>query len=62
MTPDILAEVAKTIGPSAAILLYMWVNRAPSPKEKADDPAKEIVALLRKLETNIEIILDRMER
>lgn len=62
MTPEILAEVAKTIGPSAAILLYMWVNRVPSPKEKAEDPTKEIVALLQKLETNIEIILDRMER
>lgn len=62
MTPEILAEVAKTIGPSAAILAYMWVNRAPNAKEKTEDPAKEIVALLRKMETNIEIILDRMER
>ncbi len=62
MTPEHLLEVAKTIGPSAAILLYMWMNRSPSPKEKADDPAKQIVSLLQDLKADMRILLDRIER
>ena len=69
MTPETLAEIAKTAGLPAAILLYMWINRAPTPKEKHDDPATRILAKLESIEDRIldnhadlQILKDRKPR
>ncbi len=69
MTPETLAEIAKTAGLPAAILLYMWINRAPTPKEKRDDPATRILAKLDSIEDRIldnhadlQILKDRKPR
>ena len=44
------------------ILLYMWINRAPTPKEKHDDPAERILQELRDLRSDIHVLLDRTTR
>ncbi len=62
MTPETLAEIAKTAGIPAAILLYMWINRAPTPKEKREDPAERILQELRDLRSDIHVLLDRTTR
>lgn len=69
MTPDVLAEIAKMAGLPAAILIYMWVNRSPSPKEKTEDPAAKILARLDAIEDRqiathslLEILMDRTPR
>ena len=62
MTPETLAEIAKAAGIPAAILLYMWINRAPTPKEKTDDPAQKILQELRDLRSDIHVLLDRTQR
>lgn len=62
MTPETLAEIAKTAGLPAAILLYMWINRAPTPKEKREDPAERILQELRDLRSDIHVLLDRTTR
>lgn len=69
MTPEHIMEIAKTIGPSAAILLYMWINRAPVPKEAGGDPAKQVLDLLRELQerqidmyADLQILKDRRPR
>jgi len=62
LTPETLAEIAKTAGIPAMILLYMWINRAPTPKEKHDDPAERILQELRDLRSDIHVLLDRTTR
>lgn len=62
MTPETLAEIAKTAGIPAAILLYMWINRAPTPKEKREDPAERILQELSDLRSDIHVLLDRTTR
>jgi len=62
LTPETLAEIAKTAGIPAAILLYMWINRAPTPKEKREDPAERILQELRDLRSDIHVLLDRTTR
>lgn len=62
MTPETLAEIAKTAGIPAAILLYMWINRAPTPKEKREDPVERILQELRDLRSDIHVLLDRTTR
>lgn len=62
MTPETLAEIAKTAGIPAAILLYMWINRAPTPKEKREDPAERILQELLDLRSDIHVLLDRTTR
>ena len=65
MTPEHLAEIAKTIGVPAAILLFMWLNRSPAPKTDGD-PAKQLLAKLEIIEdrlidvqAEIKVLLDR---
>ena len=65
MTPDALLEIAKVAGVPGAILIYMWMNRNPAPKEQGD-PAKQLLAKLDAMEdriiavdTKIEVLLDR---
>lgn len=65
MTPEHLAEIAKTIGVPAAILLFMWLNRNPAPKQDGD-PAKQLLAKLEAIEdrlidvqAEIKVLLDR---
>lgn len=62
MTPETLAEIAKTAGLPAAILVYMWINRSPTPKEKREDPAERILQELRDLRSDIHVLLDRTTR
>ncbi len=71
MTPEIL-ELAKVVGLPAAVLLYMWMNRAPATKDPGD-PAKQVLAKLDEiarnqditdnrviaLDTKVEVLLDR---
>lgn len=45
MTLD-FAQLATTITPTAAILVFMWLNRTPTAKEKAEDPAKQLLSKL----------------
>ena len=64
MTPEIL-ELAKVVGLPAAVLLYMYMNRAPATKDPGD-PAKQVLAKLDAMEdriialdTKVEVLLDR---
>lgn len=64
MTPEIL-ELAKVVGLPAAVLLYMWMNRAPATKDPGD-PAKQVLAKLDAMEdrvidlqAKVEVLLDR---
>lgn len=65
MTPETLLEVGKVIGLPGAILLYMWMNRNPAPKDQGD-PAKQLLAKLDAMEDRIidlqaevKVLLDR---
>jgi hypothetical protein len=65
MTPEALLEIGKVIGLPAAILLYMWMNRNPAPKDQGD-PAKQLLAKLDAMEDRIidlqaemKVLLDR---
>ena len=64
MTPEIL-ELAKVVGLPAAVLLYMWMNRAPAVKDPGD-PAKQLLGKLDamedriiELQAKVEVLLDR---
>jgi hypothetical protein len=64
MTPEIV-ELAKVVGLPAAVLLYMWMNRAPATKDPGD-PAKQVLAKLDAMEdriidlqAEIKVLLDR---
>lgn len=67
MTPDHLIELAKGIGLPAAILLFMWMNRAPSrPAEDKKDPAAQLAEQLHEMndrliavQAAIGILIDR---
>jgi hypothetical protein len=65
MTPEALLELAKVLGIPGAILLYMWMNRAPAPKDQGD-PAKQLLSKLDAIEdriidvqAEIKVLLDR---
>lgn len=58
MTLD-FATLAGTVGPTAAVLLFMWLNRAPTPKEKAEDPMVKLADKLNAIHTDLQILLDR---
>jgi hypothetical protein len=65
MTPETLLEVGKVIGLPGAILLYMYMNRNPAPKDQGD-PAKQLLAKLDAMEDRIidlqaevKVLLDR---
>lgn len=65
MTPETLLEVGKVIGLPGAILLYMWMNRNPTPKDQGD-PAKQLLAKLDAMEdriidlqSEVKVLLDR---
>ena len=60
-----MIELGKVAGLPAAILLYMWMNRAPATKDPGD-PAKQVLAKLDAMEdriialdTKVEVLLDR---
>lgn len=52
MTPD-FAQLVGTIGPTAAVLLFMWLNRAPTAKEKAADPMAKLAEKLNSIEDRV---------
>jgi hypothetical protein len=65
MTPETLLELGKVVTMPAAILVYMWMNRNPAPKDQGD-PAKQMLAKLDAMEdriialdTKVEVLLDR---
>ncbi len=65
MTPETLLEIGKVIGLPGAILLYMYMNRNPAPKDQGD-PAKQLLAKLDVMEDRIidlqaevKVLLDR---
>ena len=68
MTLD-FATIAGTIGPTAAVLIFMWLNRTPTAREKADDPMAKVAEKLNSIETrvidvqsDIQILKDRRPR
>lgn len=68
MTPDI-AQLAGTLGPTAAVLIFMWLNRAPTAKEKAEDPVAKMAERLNAIErivsethTDVRILMDRRQK
>ena len=68
MTID-FATVAGTIGPTAAVLIFMWMNRTPTAREKADDPMGKLAEKLNSIEgrvidvqSDIQILKDRRPR
>lgn len=48
MTPNDAGQLAATFGPTAAILLVMYLNRKPD-KDTAKDPLNEIKDLLKEI-------------
>jgi len=65
MTPETLLEIAKVVGLPSAILVYMYINRNPAPKDQGD-PAKQLLAKLDAMEdriidlqSEIKVLLDR---
>jgi hypothetical protein len=65
MTPEALLEIAKVVGLPSAILVYMYINRNPAPKDQGD-PAKQLLAKLDAMEdrlidvqSEIKVLLDR---
>lgn len=68
MTLDTLTELAKVVGLPAALLVFMWMNRNPAPKDQGD-PAKQIIERLdsidarqERTEGKVDILLDRTPR
>ena len=68
MTLD-FATIAGTIGPTAAILIAMWMTRAPTAREKSDDPMGKLAEKLNSIESrvidvqsDIQILKDRRPR
>jgi len=62
MTPNDLGSLAATFGPTAAILLVMYLNRAPTVKESKSDPLAAILAVLSEIKSDLEILKDRNPR
>lgn len=52
MTLD-FATLAGTVGPTAAVLIFMWLNRAPTAREKADDPMAKLAEKLNSIENRV---------
>lgn len=61
MTVD-FATLAGTIGPTAAVLIFMWLNRSPTAREKADDPMAKLADKLNAIHTDLQILLDRKQK
>ncbi len=59
MTPD-FAQLAATVGPTAAVLIFMYLNRQPTAKEKADDPMRKLADKLNGIEETVNAIEDRV--
>ena len=53
MNPEAIAELAKTFGLPAAILLFMWINRNPLAKTDKPDPAKQIADDLHDIKASV---------
>jgi hypothetical protein len=47
------ATLAGTVGPTAAVLIFMWLNRAPTAREKADDPMAKLAEKLNSIENRV---------
>lgn len=69
MTPELFAQVATAIGGPGAVAFLWWTMSRPAQSDKKADPAKTaaedieaIKEILHRLETNMEILLDRTPR
>ena len=73
MTFDAFVELAKVIGIPAALLAYIIINRTPAPKEPPANNAAQAIDALRdeiaedraamhRLESKVDILLDRGSR
>lgn len=68
MTLD-FATLAGTVGPTAAVLIFMWLNRSPTAREKAEDPMAKLAEKLNSIENRVievhadlQILKDRRPR
>ena len=59
MTVD-FATLAGTLGPTAAVLLYMWMNRQPTARDKAEDPVAKLAEKLNSIESHVIAIENRV--
>lgn len=59
MTLD-FAQLAATVGPTAAVLMFMYLNRQPTAKEKAEDPSQKLADKLNAIEETVNAIEDRV--
>ncbi len=69
MTPELFAQISTAIGGPGAVLFLWWYTRNSTKSEQKADPAKSaaedieaIKEILHRLETNMEILLDRTPR
>ena len=67
MTPELFSQVATAIGGPGAVLFLWWYLSRPGekkadPSKSAADDIKAILEILHRLETDIQIILDRTQR
>lgn len=67
--PGDAGQLATTFGPTAAILLVMWLNRNPTKEDKKADPFLKIhdnmetaLDLLEGIKTDMAILKDRGKR
>jgi hypothetical protein len=63
------AQLVGTVGPTAAVLMFMWINRAPNAKEKKEDPVAALADKLNSIENRVidvhadlQILKDRKPR
>jgi len=59
MTPETITAMAGAVGPTAAILIFMWINSRP--KEKASDPIKELTEALSSIRERLVRIETRLD-
>lgn len=69
MTPELFAQLTTAIGGPGAVLFLWWYMSRPVQAEKKPDPAKAaaedieaIKEILHRLESKVEILLDRGNR
>jgi hypothetical protein len=54
------AQLAATVGPTAAVLMFMYLNRAPTAKEKAADPMQKLADKLNDIQETVNDTQDRV--
>lgn len=69
MTPELFAQLTTAIGGPGAVLFLWWYMSRPAQSEKKPDPARAaaedieaIREILHRLESKVEILLDRGSR